>query len=88
MITNHCERYGHASVDHFWIVCSSKEECMSELTQYAKKHPEQDILYIDCGTRPGHPVPVPENIFEVYVPDKMSGLLFMGWSVYQYGRPS
>lgn len=58
---------------------------MEELRQYAKEHPEQDIYYINCGTRPGKPVPVAEATFEVFTPTKPMPTFF-GWSLYQYGK--
>jgi hypothetical protein len=86
MITKECYRYGELkSNEHFWIVGSLPNDCYKELAKYAKEHPEQMILYSNCGTKPGYPIPVPETVFEVYTPKDTDGLL-IGWSVYQYGR--
>jgi hypothetical protein len=86
MITKQSSKYGYATADHFWIVCRSEKECMEELRQYAKEHPEQDICYINCGTRPGKPIPVTEATFEVYTPQSPLIMPF-GWSLYKYGKP-
>ncbi len=87
MITNTCHRFGnqHTNQNHFYIVNSMPNDCYKELAEYAKKHPEQTILYYNAGTAPGRPIPVPETVFEVYTPKNVDGLL-IGWRIYQYGR--
>ena len=85
MITNKSVHYGCASNDHFWIVCPSRGECNTELKQYAEEHPEQNVLFVDCGTKPDKPIPVPVNTFEVYTP-KTIPMFCIGWNIYQYGR--
>lgn len=85
MITKECHRYGPAPEECFWIVCSMPSDCYKELKQYAEEHPDQLILYYDCGTRPGWPVPVPETIFQVYTPSEVDGLILF-WKVWQAGN--
>lgn len=86
MITAECNRYGKShNEEHFWIVNQMLSECYEELRRYAKEHPEQTVLYCNCDTRPGYPIPVPETVFEVYTPREVDGL-FLGWKIYQYGK--
>lgn len=85
MITKECHRYGQAPNESFWIVASMPSDCYKELKQYAEEHPEQLILYYECGTRPACPIPVPETIIQVYTPKEIDGILLF-WKVWQTGK--
>lgn len=85
MITKKCNRYGKAPENSFWIINEMPKQCYKELREFALANPDILILYSDCGTRPGKPIPIPETIIQVYTPKKVSGIL-LGWKVYQYGK--
>ena len=49
----------------FWLTGRDYNDCIHQLKEYGKAHPEKWIFFSDCGMRPGKPVPVPEQLFEV-----------------------
>lgn len=68
----------------FWLTGKDYSDCISQLRDYAKENPKKWIFFSDCGTRPGKPIPVPENLFEVRIADKCpTGMFF--YKLFQEG---
>lgn len=68
----------------FWLTGRDCNDCIHQLKEYGKAHPEKWIFFSDCGMRPGKPVPVPEQLFEVEIADECPPGMFM-WECFQEG---
>jgi hypothetical protein len=68
----------------FWLTGKDYNDCIKQLKEYGKNHPEKWIFFSDCGMRPAKPIPTPEQLFEVMIADKCPTGMFM-WSLFQEG---
>ena len=68
----------------FWLTGKDYNDCIKQLEEYGKKHPEKWIFYSDCGMRPGKPIPVAEQLFEVEIADECPPGMFL-WKCFQEG---
>lgn len=61
----------------FWLEGKNFDDCIKQLREYGKQHPEKWIYYYNCGLGPAYPVPVARNLFEVVIYDaEPIGILF------------
>ena len=62
----------------FWLDGVDRADCLRQLEEYGKAHPEKWIYFYACGMGPGYPIPVARNLFEVsiYNAEPASILLF------------
>ena len=71
----------------FYIDGKDLEDCLHQLREWGKNHPEKWIYYFDCGTKPGYPIPVARRIIEVYIRDSYPGFgLMILWRLFQKGE--
>jgi len=69
----------------FWLTGKDYNDCIKQLKEYGQKHPEKWIFFSDCGIRPGKPIPVAEQLFEVKIADECPTGMFM-WRCFQEGQ--
>lgn len=70
----------------FFIEGKDYADCIEQLKEWAKRHPEKWIYYHDCGMGASKLVPVARNIFEVEFFDFEPAASMLLWDLFQKGR--
>ena len=71
--------------DGFWLTGKDYNDCIRQLKEYGNNHPEKWIFFSDCGMRPGKPIPVAEQLFEIKIANECPTGMFM-WRLFQEGK--
>lgn len=69
----------------FWLDGTDRADCIRQLQEYGKEHPERWIYFHDCGMGPGYPVPVARNLFEVSIFDAEPAGIILFSRLFQKG---
>ena len=69
----------------FWLEGKDFADCIVQLDEWCKAHPEKWVYYYNAGMRPSYPVPVARQLFEVSIYDAEPAGLMMFSRLYQRG---
>lgn len=70
----------------FWIEGKDYDDCIKQLREYGKNHPEKWIYFYNCGAGPAYPIPVARYLFEVAIYDREPASLMFMYNCFQKGR--
>ena len=69
----------------FWLEGKDFADCIVQLDEWCKAHPEKWVYYHNAGMRPAYPVPVARQLFEVSIYDAEPAGIMLFSRLFQRG---
>ena len=69
----------------FWLEGKDFADCIVQLDEWCKAHPEKWVYYYNAGMRPAYPVPVARQLFEVSIYDAEPAGIMLFSRLFQRG---